>query len=59
VIPSTRKKFWQKKLNGNIERDKRNIAKLKKLGWKILVVWECQLKNREKLINKIINFLED
>jgi len=59
VMPSTRRKFWQRKLDGNRGRDKKNISALKKLGWKVLVVWECQLKNQKKITNKIIHFLED
>jgi DNA mismatch endonuclease (patch repair protein) len=57
VKPATHKKFWQDKRHGNVERDKRNLKKLRKLGWKILVIWECQIKKPEKLINKISNFL--
>ena len=57
-IPETRKKFWQTKLEGNKERDKQNRRKLNNLGWKVLVIWECQTKNPEKVINKISNFLK-
>jgi len=57
-IPVNRKKFWQQKFKRTIERDKCNYKALKKLGWKILVVWECQTKKPEKLINKISKFLK-
>ena len=57
-IPETRKKFWQTKLEGNKERDKRNRRKLNNLGWKVLIIWECQIKNQEKVIDKIANFLK-
>ncbi|MGA2915455.1 MAG: very short patch repair endonuclease [Sedimentisphaerales bacterium] len=56
-MPATRKKFWQQKFKRTIERDKKNKNELKKLGWKILVIWECQIKNRQKIIDKISNFM--
>lgn len=37
--------------------DKRNLQKLRKEGWKILTVWECQVKDKEKLRNKLEKFL--
>jgi DNA mismatch endonuclease, patch repair protein len=44
VKPATRAKFWQDKRTDNKERDRRNIQTLKKLGWGVLVVWECQVR---------------
>ncbi len=46
-LPETRKDFWIEKINGNIERDKKNISLLKKQGWKVIVIWQCKLKNRK------------
>jgi len=43
-MPKTNKKFWRNKIETNIKRDKRNLRGLKKLGYKVIVVWECQLK---------------
>ncbi len=57
VKPATRKKFWQDKRQGNVERDKRNLKNLHNSGWKVLVIWECQTKKPEKLISKISKFL--
>ncbi|MBN1391270.1 MAG: DNA mismatch endonuclease Vsr [Sedimentisphaerales bacterium] len=57
-MPITRKKFWQQKFIRTIERDKKNKRELENLGWKILIIWECQTKKPEKLINKISNFLK-
>jgi DNA mismatch endonuclease, patch repair protein len=42
--PSTNQVFWKKKLDANATRDIRVAEELKKLGWKVVVVWECQLK---------------
>ncbi|MCK4829673.1 DNA mismatch endonuclease Vsr [bacterium] len=60
ALPTTNKSFWEKKLTGNKERDKRNLAKLKAMGWKSMVIWQCQIKKNtlETQINKIKVFLE-
>lgn len=60
ALPTTNKSFWEKKLTGNKERDKRNLAKLKAMGWKSMVIWQCQIKKNtlETQINKIKTFLE-
>ena len=46
-LPLTRKEFWVNKIAVNVERDKRNIAELKRLGWRIAIVWECCIKNQK------------
>ena len=57
--PKSRVKFWQNKFNENIERDRFVKKELRKMGWKVIVVWECELKNdkKEKSINRILNEL--
>lgn len=57
--PTTNKKFWNKKLEGNIARDKRFRRKLHRLGWKVLVVWQCETRKPEKLLGKLERFLHD
>lgn len=42
--PKTHQEFWLKKFSNNVERDKRKLNELKKLGWKVIVIWECQIK---------------
>lgn len=41
--PTTRKKFWNKKIDGNKLRDRENIAALEAMGWNVFVIWECNL----------------
>jgi DNA mismatch endonuclease (patch repair protein) len=55
--PTTNVEFWNAKIAGNIERDKRNLAALTEAGWKPLVVWGCETKKPEQLIEKLKNFL--
>ena len=57
VVPATRTKFWQTKRKGNVERDRKNQRALKILGYKILVIWECQIRTPEKLIPRLQTFL--
>ena len=57
--PTTNEDFWNKKLDGNIERDKRFRLELRRMGWKVLVVWECETRKPEKLLRKLERFLGD
>jgi DNA mismatch endonuclease, patch repair protein len=43
--PKTRPEFWREKIEGNIERDKRDIAALEALGWNVKVIWECEIRS--------------
>ena len=45
TTPKTRPAFWESKFNENIRRDRTNQNNLIKLGWKVLVIWECDLKS--------------
>ena len=47
ALPATNTDFWKAKIGGNIERDKRNIAELEKNGWKVIVIWQCEIGNFE------------
>ena len=44
IIPKSRTEWWTSKLFGNKEKDKRNVETLESLGWKVITVWECELK---------------
>lgn len=44
IIPKTRTEWWENKISTNILNDQKNDNLLKKLGWKIIYIWECQLK---------------
>ena len=53
VLPKTRAEFWLAKLTGNVERDRIKAAELKALGWRVLTVWECEIKNEPRLSKKL------
>ena len=46
IMPSSNTEYWSNKISRNVERDKTNIELLKAQGWKVLVIWECQLKKK-------------
>lgn len=53
VMPKSNVSFWRKKLNGNVIRDKKNVELLIEQGWKVLVIWECEVKNDTFLYNLV------
>lgn len=61
VWPDNNAKFWREKLLKNRERDEKNQAELKRMGWKVLVVWECQLRkaDRAQTLNRLQEELTD
>ena len=48
-LPKSRLDFWQPKLEGNAERDRRNVTALEASGWRVVTVWECQTKDLSRL----------
>jgi DNA mismatch endonuclease (patch repair protein) len=61
TTPTTRGDFWKAKFKANVERDSKNLKDLKTAGWRVLVVWECELKKADEtdLFQKIRMFLQD
>jgi DNA mismatch endonuclease (patch repair protein) len=57
VVPATNADFWERKRAGNVLRDERHIKALTALGWKVLVIWECQTRDIDDLRSQICAFL--
>lgn len=57
-LPKSRLDFWVPKLEGNRKRDEKNKRELARGGWRVLTIWECQLKNPERLGARIGRFLD-
>lgn len=61
VLPTSNTDYWKTKLEKNRERDAKNIAELEKRGWRVLIVWECELKpfiresTLKNLLGKIVS----
>jgi DNA mismatch endonuclease (patch repair protein) len=61
-LPETNTEFWRKKLSDNEVRDRKNVETLRNEGWNVIIIWQCQIKNKnnrekrmELLIDAIIN----
>jgi DNA mismatch endonuclease (patch repair protein) len=58
-MPKSKLDFWGPKLEGNRKRDLRIQSELEVIGWKYLIVWECELGHKEQLENKVRAFLTE
>ncbi len=56
-VPKSRLPYWRPKLDRNQRRDVENLKRLKALGFSVLVVWECEAKDRKRLTAKVRRFL--
>ena len=58
-IPATRRQFWEEKLKGNAKRDKQHLRSLTQLGWRVITVWERDVKrNGEKVARRLSRLLK-
>jgi DNA mismatch endonuclease (patch repair protein) len=56
-LPGTRQEYWRPKLDKNTVRDASSILALRKLGWEVAVVWECELESATTVLHKVQDFL--
>lgn len=57
--PKTRKAFWKSKFEDNVRRDRRHLHDLAELGWRVLVIWECQIRDLNVIADRLGLFLSD
>lgn len=57
TIPATRTAFWKKKIEGNRRRDGRVQSALRRLGWRVMVIWECRMGSPARLAARLKRFL--
>lgn len=57
-LPTSNTQYWLPKLERNKSRDAENVDALCRLGWGVLIVWECQLRNGQRLKDDILTFLK-
>ena len=55
--PKSNTEYWEDKLKKNIDRQNRNIKSLKDLGWRVCLIWECEVKNDNLIEGRIKDFL--
>ncbi|HEX5483989.1 MAG TPA: DNA mismatch endonuclease Vsr [Terriglobia bacterium] len=58
ALPKSHRDYWMGKQARNAKRDRRNIRKLRRSGWKIVVVWECQTRSLDKLSGRLQRFMD-
>jgi DNA mismatch endonuclease (patch repair protein) len=56
--PKSNVEFWQRKLQGNVARDAQKQALLMEQGWRVVVIWECETRDREALRDQLARWLE-
>jgi len=56
-MPKTRMKFWESKFKSNVNRDRTVVADLKRLGWHVLIIWECQVRDEKGIEHLLWAFL--
>ena len=59
TTPKSRRAFWQAKFDANVARDRRTSALLRRLGWSVLTVWECQLRDRQRVLSRLERLLKE
>jgi DNA mismatch endonuclease (patch repair protein) len=57
-MPATNKPYWTEKIGRNVQRDRRTRRELTRLGWRSLIIWECQTSDIGKIANRVTRFLE-
>jgi len=57
-VPKANRQYWVKKIARNVERDKLNLTALTDSGWRILVIWECELKEAANVRDRLQAFLK-
>ena len=58
TTPKTRTSYWEEKFRKNVVRDRRNLLDLAELGWDAMVVWECEIRDLERLAAQLARFLD-
>lgn len=57
-MPKRNLSYWEEKFRRNKRRDSATFSKLKKLGWGVLVVWECEIQDLEGIVDRLTTFIE-
>ena len=60
-LPTSNTEYWSKKLKNNVSRDAKNVSDLQRLGWKVLTIWECELKHtcRETTLRNLSDMIKN
>lgn len=53
TTPKSHRKFWTEKFTRNVANDKKHLRQLRRLGWRVCIVWECQLRRPEQVLIRL------
>ena len=56
-VPAFNAKFWESKRLGNVQRDRNRLRELRRIGWRVLTVWACEISSPQRLVTKLKRFL--
>lgn len=58
-VPKKNRRYWITKIKANVDRDKRHSDELDSMGWSVLNIWECEIKDQDAMKQRIIEFLNE
>ena len=53
TTPKSHRKFWADKFARNVANDRKHVRRLRRLGWRVIIVWECRLKHPDKVLDRL------
>jgi DNA mismatch endonuclease (patch repair protein) len=59
AVPKSRPDFWRKKFSDNVKRDRRAVSQLTKMGWRVCVIWECETRDLQSLVERLAAVLPE
>lgn len=59
MLPETRREFWEKKISDNVIRDLKNTEILQRGGWKVFIIWQCEIKNQSQRNKRLDSLSEE
>ncbi|MAB13093.1 MAG: very short patch repair endonuclease [Parvibaculum sp.] len=57
-LPKSNRDYWSSKIKRNVERDRTHLSKLRHLGWVTHIVWECELRDQDRVFQQLKRFLD-
>lgn len=59
ALPESNHDYWEKKLHKNVTRDKKEIQELKHMGWRVIIIWECEISREDKRKKRLSSLLKE
>jgi DNA mismatch endonuclease (patch repair protein) len=57
-LPTSNSEFWTEKISKNVERDRAAHQRLRRDGWRVLTIWECETRDTDKLVFRLDSFMK-